>query len=82
MTIQFKVVNYSDCIKVACDFVSPQNVNRCFLLTRQFREQNRMQTWKEDVLQVSAMLWFSWLNLTRVEQRLRKEEAEKECKEN
>ncbi|GJJ07745.1 hypothetical protein Clacol_001950 [Clathrus columnatus] len=75
-----QVVNYSDCIKVACDFVSPQNVDRCFMLTREFREQNRTLKWKEDVLQVSAMLWFSWLNLTRVEQR-QKSREHTDCKQ-
>ena len=62
-----QVVNLADCIKVACDFVSPENIDRCFMLTREFREQNQLQAWKEDVLQLSAMLWFCWLNLCRVE---------------
>ncbi|KAF8516634.1 hypothetical protein JB92DRAFT_3309464 [Gautieria morchelliformis] len=69
-----QVVNLADCIKVACDFVSPENVDRCTSLTREFREQNQTQTWKEDVLQLSAMLWYCWLNLCRVENVLSQEE--------
>ncbi|KAF8509415.1 Clavaminate synthase-like protein [Hysterangium stoloniferum] len=68
-----QVVNLADCIKVACDFVSPENVDRCSALTREFRDQNQLQTWKEDVLQLSAMLWFCWLNLCKVERRLASE---------
>lgn len=32
-----QVVNLTDCIKVAVDFISPQNVQRCFTLTHEFR---------------------------------------------
>ncbi|KAF8579060.1 hypothetical protein K439DRAFT_1360417 [Ramaria rubella] len=65
-----QVVNLADCIKVACDFVSPENVDRCSVLTREFREQNQSQIWKEDVLQLSATLWYCWLNICKVEGRL------------
>ena len=52
--------NLADCIKVACDWVSPENVERCKVLTHEFREQNEMKAWKEDVLQLYSMLWFAW----------------------
>ncbi|HEV7737796.1 MAG TPA: hypothetical protein VGO47_10560 [Chlamydiales bacterium] len=73
LLFSFKVVNLADCIKVACDFVSPDNVERCSMLTREFREQNQAQTWKEDVLQLSGMMWFCWLNLRKVEKGWRNE---------
>jgi lysine-specific demethylase 3 len=40
----------SDCMKVAIDFVSPENIDRCEKLTKEFREQNQSKVWKEDVL--------------------------------
>ncbi|KAG6914222.1 hypothetical protein DXG01_001676, partial [Tephrocybe rancida] len=43
-----QVANLADCIKVAVDFVSPENVERCERLTREFREQNQRKMWKED----------------------------------
>ena len=63
--------NLADCIKVACDFVSPENVERCKVLTREFREQNEMKAWKEDVLQLRTMMWFAWVSCVREEKRLR-----------
>ncbi|KAG5643259.1 hypothetical protein DXG03_001269 [Asterophora parasitica] len=57
-----QVANLSDCVKVAVDFVSPENVVRCERLTREFREQNQRKVWKEDVLQLRTMMWFAWLS--------------------
>ncbi|KAK7695546.1 hypothetical protein QCA50_000182 [Cerrena zonata] len=62
-----QVCNLSDSIKVACDFVSPENIGRCETLTREFREQNQSMAWKEDVLQLRSMMWFSWLSCVRQE---------------
>ncbi|KAJ6567358.1 Clavaminate synthase-like protein [Mycena vulgaris] len=62
-----QVRNLSDCIKVAIDFVSPENVARCEKLTREFREQNQSKAWKEDVLQLRTMMWFAWLSCCRQE---------------
>ena len=67
--------NLADCIKVACDFVSPENVERCGVLTREFREQNQLKAWKEDVLQLRTMMWFAWLSCAAQEKRLRESEA-------
>ncbi|KAL6298095.1 Clavaminate synthase-like protein [Sparassis latifolia] len=62
-----QVCNLADCIKVASDFVSPENIERCELLTREFREQNQSMAWKEDVLQLRTMMWFAWLSCRRQE---------------
>ncbi|KAL4241200.1 Histone demethylase JHDM2-like protein [Abortiporus biennis] len=62
-----QVCNLADCIKVACDFVSPENIDRCETLTREFREQNQSMAWKEDVLQLRTMMWFAWLSCCRQE---------------
>ncbi|TBU33518.1 Clavaminate synthase-like protein [Dichomitus squalens] len=66
-----QVCNLADCIKVACDFVSPENVERCEVLTREFREQNHVKAWKEDVLQLRTMMWFAWVSCVREEKRIR-----------
>ncbi|KAF8629624.1 hypothetical protein AX15_003360 [Amanita polypyramis BW_CC] len=57
-----QVANLADCVKVAIDFVSPENVARCERLTEEFREQNQGLKWKEDVLQLKTMMWFTWLS--------------------
>lgn len=69
----FKVANLADCVKVAIDFVSPENVTRCEQLTQEFREQNQGLKWKEDVLQLKTMMWFAWLSCAHEEERARKE---------
>ncbi|CAA7269026.1 unnamed protein product [Cyclocybe aegerita] len=55
-----QVANMSDCMKIAIDFVSPENIDRCEKLTKEFREQNQSKVWKEDVLQLRTMMWFAW----------------------
>ncbi|KAH9927146.1 Clavaminate synthase-like protein [Epithele typhae] len=65
-----QVCNLADCIKVAADFVSPENIERCETLTREFREQNQSMAWKEDVLQLRTMMWFAWLSCVRQEKDL------------
>jgi lysine-specific demethylase 3 len=62
-----QVANLSDCVKVAIDFVSVENIGRCEELTREFRELNQKLAWKEDVLQLRNMMWFAWLNCRNVE---------------
>ena len=49
-------------MKIAIDFVSPENIERCEALTKEFREQNQSMQWKEDVLQLRTMMWFAWLS--------------------
>ncbi|KAJ7138724.1 Clavaminate synthase-like protein, partial [Mycena crocata] len=63
-----QVCNLDNCIKVAIDFVSPQNVARCRQLTREFRQ---FKTRREDVLQLHTMMWFAWLSCRGQEKQLR-----------
>jgi lysine-specific demethylase 3 len=70
-----KVANMADCIKIAIDFVSPENIDRCEKLTKEFREQNQRKVWKEDVLQLRTMMWFAWQSCSILETELDKEEA-------
>ncbi|KAG8720933.1 hypothetical protein FRC08_017170 [Ceratobasidium sp. 394] len=55
-----QVCNLADCIKVAIDFVSLENINRCEKLTAEFRDENDTDTWKEDVLQLRTMMMYAW----------------------
>ncbi|KAJ7029090.1 Clavaminate synthase-like protein [Mycena alexandri] len=61
-----QVTNLSDCMKIAIDFVSPQNVERCATLTQEFREQfgHDGKASKEDALALKTMMWFAWLSCT------------------
>lgn len=52
--------NLSDCIKVACDFVTFSSIETCISLREQFRSEQR-----EDVLQIQTMLWYSWLAVSQ-----------------
>ena len=69
-----QVSNLSDCIKVAVDFVSPENVERCERLTEEFRQENHVaeKRWKEDVLQLKTMMWYAWVNCCKQEKKLKK----------
>nr|GAT46123.1 clavaminate synthase-like protein [Mycena chlorophos] len=64
-----QVRNLSDCIKIAIDFVSPENIARCEKLTREFRSLNGYKCWKEDVLQLRTMMWFAWLSCQNLEKK-------------
>ena len=65
----------ADCIKIAVDFVSPENIDRCEKLTKEFRKQNQSKVWKEDVLQLHTMMWFAWQSCSILEAGLDKEET-------
>ncbi|KAJ3110613.1 hypothetical protein HDU96_006420 [Phlyctochytrium bullatum] len=52
-----QVCNYVDCIKIACDFVSPESVAYCSILTQEFRKLGTKHSRKHDLLQLQAILW-------------------------
>ncbi|XP_061714231.1 lysine-specific demethylase 3A-like isoform X1 [Cydia pomonella] len=52
-----QVRNLLDCVKVAEDFVSPENVSRCFELAQQFRRLSRQHSNKEDKLQIKNIVY-------------------------
>ncbi|KIY61453.1 hypothetical protein CYLTODRAFT_495251 [Cylindrobasidium torrendii FP15055 ss-10] len=58
-----QVANRADCIKVAADFVSPENISVCEGLRQEFRALNMHESWKEDALQISTMMWHAWMAL-------------------
>jgi len=51
-----QVRNLSSCVKVALDFVSPENAHRCVQLTDQFAKLPRGHHLSEDKLQVKTMI--------------------------
>ncbi|KIY71791.1 hypothetical protein CYLTODRAFT_418508 [Cylindrobasidium torrendii FP15055 ss-10] len=60
-----QVANTSDCMKVAIDYVSPENISACEKLTSEFRRQNVRKAWKDDVLQLRVMMWYAWQSCSR-----------------
>ncbi|XP_022892245.1 lysine-specific demethylase JMJ25-like isoform X1 [Olea europaea var. sylvestris] len=51
-----QVRNLKSCIKVAMDFVSPENVHECVRLTEEFRKLPKNHMAKEDKLEVKKMI--------------------------
>lgn len=52
-----QVRNLHNCIKVAEDFVSPENVSHCFHLTQEFRDLSDSHTNHEDKLQIKNIIY-------------------------
>jgi lysine-specific demethylase 3 len=55
-----QVCNYASCIKVAMDFVSPENISRCAQLTQEFRRLGENHRRKQDILQLNTILYSTW----------------------
>ncbi|XP_058075998.1 uncharacterized protein LOC131224705 [Magnolia sinica] len=51
-----QVRNLKSCIKVALDFVSPENVHECFRLTEEFRKLPQDHRANEDKLEIKKMI--------------------------
>ncbi|KAL9873328.1 lysine demethylase 3 [Glossina fuscipes fuscipes] len=52
-----QVQNLHNCIKVAEDFVSPENITHCFHLTQEFRRLSHSHTNHEDKLQIKNIVY-------------------------
>jgi len=52
-----QVRNMSSCIKIAEDFVSPENVAHCFNLTEEFRQLSNTHDNHEDKLQIKNIIY-------------------------
>lgn len=62
--------NLTSCIKIACDFVSPDNVTRCRELINGTRRLAGVRGGKrEDVLQLKTMMMCAWEEMARWEGR-------------
>ncbi|BEJ16184.1 hypothetical protein CspHIS471_0507890 [Cutaneotrichosporon sp. HIS471] len=74
-----QVCNLANCMKIALDFVSPHNVRRCQRLMQDFRKENYVRVWKEDVLQLYNVMWYAWTNVRGIrEARKQKEITDRE----
>ena len=52
-----QVRNLHNCIKIAEDFVSPENISHCLHLTQEFRQLTEWHTNHEDKLQIKSILY-------------------------
>ena len=52
-----QVRNLHNCVKVAEDFVSPENVSQCFHLTQEFRDLTESHSNHEDKLQIKNIIY-------------------------
>ena len=61
-----QVRNLHNCIKVAEDFVSPENISHCLHLTQEFRHLTEWHTNHEDKLQIKTILYHAIKTATAV----------------
>ncbi|CAF1340535.1 unnamed protein product [Adineta steineri] len=54
-----QVKNLHSCIKIAEDFVSPENLDRCLITTNEFRTLSKTHTNHADILQAKNILYYS-----------------------
>lgn len=57
------MINILDCVKVALDFVAPENLSECLTLTEEFRLLSTRHTNREDKLQIKNILYHTIKNL-------------------
>ena len=62
-----QVLNVLDCIKVALDFVAPENITECLNLTDEFRILSTRHQNREDKLQIKNILYHTIKNLVPIE---------------
>ncbi|CAF3441956.1 unnamed protein product [Rotaria socialis] len=54
-----QVKNLHSCIKIAEDFVSPENLDRCLITTNEFRSLSKTHTNHADILQAKNILFYT-----------------------
>lgn len=77
-----QVRNLHNCIKVAEDFVSPENISHCFHLTQEFRELTNDHMNHEDKLQIKNIIYHAVKDSLAVLSKLSASEVVKEPQEN
>lgn len=63
-----QVLNVLDCIKVALDFVAPENLSECINLTDEFRVLSTRHQNREDKLQIKNIVFHTVKNLIPAQQ--------------
>ncbi|CAN1847157.1 Lysine-specific demethylase JMJ25 [Linum perenne] len=76
-----QVRNLKSCIKVASDFVSPENVGECIRLTEEFRLLPMNHRSKEDKLQVKKMCLYAMSEAVQILQGKKPEHGDEEVNE-
>ncbi|CAN1283233.1 Lysine-specific demethylase JMJ25 [Linum perenne] len=76
-----QVRNLKSCIKVASDFVSPENVGECIRLTEEFRLLPMNHRSKEDKLQVKKMCLYAMDEAVQILQGKKPEHGDEEVNE-
>ncbi|XP_037948514.1 lysine-specific demethylase 3A-like [Teleopsis dalmanni] len=76
-----QVQNLHNCIKVAEDFVSPENITHCYHLTHEFRRLSHSHTNHEDKLQIKNIIYHAIKDCCTILVRAIKEKAEAEIAE-
>ncbi|KAI0708445.1 hypothetical protein C8Q76DRAFT_627624, partial [Earliella scabrosa] len=61
-----QVSNQANCIKIACDFISPQSLAMCEKLSVEFREQRLAKHWPLDVIPFGPLLYYIWVCTSRI----------------
>lgn len=61
-TIIFQVINMTNAIKIACDFISVENLDATLQVSKELR-RHRLSEGGEDVLQLLLTLWYAWIHL-------------------
>lgn len=59
--------NQADAIKIACDFISIENLSATQQIANELREHRLAVGSGEDVLQLEPTLWYSWVGLQSVQ---------------
>jgi hypothetical protein len=65
LILYLQVSNVTDAIKIACDFVSLDNITMTQQLVGELRHQRLSTSWGDDVLQFYETLWYAWGSLSR-----------------
>ncbi|CAH0391977.1 unnamed protein product [Bemisia tabaci] len=71
-----QVRNLHNCIKVAEDFVSPENVSHCFTLTQEFRDLSERHQNHEDKLQIKNIMYHAVKDSISVMEHLAESKAD------
>ena len=61
-TTRIQVSNQANCIKVACDFISPESIAFCHQLSDEFRNQRLVRRWPPDVIPFTHMVYYTWMS--------------------
>ncbi|KAI0054778.1 hypothetical protein BV25DRAFT_1816534, partial [Artomyces pyxidatus] len=66
-----QVSNQANAIKIACDFICTENLEYTAQVWRELRTQRLVGQYGDDVLQLESCLWYAWISLLGIRNRLR-----------